>query len=72
MPCWKPIHERAQRDGRTVSSLMEEALWGFLGRTSSPEGAVSLPTDGQPAGRMLVDLDDKDAVWGLLDAGGYK
>ena len=66
------IRERAQRDGRTTSSLVEEALWDFLRRDSSPEGALALPTDGHSAGRMLVDLSDKDAVWAILDADGYR
>jgi len=64
--------ERAQRDGRTVTSLMEEALWDFLGRSASAEDAPALPTDGHPIGRMLIDLDDKDAVWAVLDADGFK
>ena len=64
--------ERAQRDGRTVTSLMEEALWDFLARSAPAEDAPALPTDGHPTGRMLIDLDDKDAVWAVLDADGFK
>jgi hypothetical protein len=35
-----------------------------------PDGLVAeaaLPAYGEPGGRVLVDLSDRDAVWAVLD-----
>lgn len=63
---------RADEEGRTVTSLMEEALRDLLSRPAERAEVKPLPTDGMPDGRMLVDIDDKDALWEVLDADGFK
>ena len=60
--------ERAKQEGRTVTSLVEEALWDLLAKERASSGPRPLPTDGHPRGRFLVDIDDKDALWEILDA----
>lgn len=63
---------RAAAEGRTVTSLVEEALRELLARSAASEESLSLPTDGLPRGRILIDLDDKDAVAAALDADGAR
>lgn len=63
---------RAEEEGRTVTSLMEEALRELLSRPRPNLDIDPLPTDGLPHGRMLVDIDDKEALWAVLDADGFK
>lgn len=63
---------RAAEEGRTVTSLMEEALRELLCRPTSRAEVEPLPTDGMQVGGFLVDIDDKDALWKILDADGYK
>lgn len=59
--------DRAREEGRTVTSLVEEALRNLLlDPQSRSRTAVTLPT--WEGGRLLVDLDDKEAVWEILDA----
>ncbi len=67
------VRRRAEEEGRTVTSLMEEALRDLVDkhRESQPEGQP-LPTWSAPGQRMLVDIDDKEALWKVLDADGYK
>ncbi len=62
--------ERAAAEGRTVTSLMEEALRRLLEEQRTPELPPSLPT--WKGGRLLIDLEDKDALWEILDADGPK
>jgi hypothetical protein len=62
--------ERASVEGRTVTSLMEEALRRLLEETRSAAPLPSLPT--WKGGRLLIDLEDKDALWEILDADGPK
>lgn len=62
--------ERAAAEGRTLTSLVEEGLRLVLRRQHEPPAREPLPTfDG---GGFLLDLDDKDALWEILDADGYK
>ncbi len=63
---------RAAASGRTFTSLVEEGLRMLLERSSEPEADTSaaLPAYGEPGGRMLVDLSDREAVWAVLDDGG--
>jgi hypothetical protein len=63
---------RAEDEGRTVTSLVEEALRDLLSRPVERATVEPLPTDGIPHGRMLVDIDDKDALWAVLDADGFR
>lgn len=58
---------RARQEGRTVTSLMEEALWSWLAKNDVRHEVSVLPTDGHPDGHFLVDIDDKDALAAVLD-----
>lgn len=62
---------RAAASGRTFTSLVEEGLRLLLERSAESESATpaALPAYGEPGGRMLVDLSDRDAVWVVLDEG---
>ncbi len=64
-------HARMHR--RTFTSLIEEGLRHVLtqgdGRVVAPE---PLPTFGVQGGRMLIDLDDRQALWDALDADGVR
>ncbi len=60
---------RAAAERRTVTSLMEEALRDLLDREQDKPGPGQLPT-WSGGGRMLVDIDDRDALWDVLDAEG--
>jgi plasmid stability protein len=63
---------RAEVEGRSVTSLMEEALRDLLSRPTARPQVEPLPTDGIPDGRFLVDIDDRDALWAVLDEDGFK
>jgi hypothetical protein len=62
---------RASETGRTFTSLVEEGLRLVLAerdRTGNEE-PEPLPAYGDPNGRFLVDITDRDALWAALDAG---
>lgn len=52
----------------TVTSLLEEALRDLLVKEQNVRHRRPLPTDGEPNGRLLVDLLDKEALAAALDA----
>ena len=58
---------RAAATGRTLTSLVEEGLRLVLEQHDRPTAPQPLPAYGQPSGRILVDLADRDAVWAILD-----
>lgn len=60
---------RAAEEGRTVTSLVEEALRKLLadGLATRPAERRKLTTDGFPDGKLLIDITDKDALWAELD-----
>ncbi|MGH3905181.1 MAG: hypothetical protein ACRDTE_13480 [Pseudonocardiaceae bacterium] len=58
---------RAAESGRTLTSLVEEGLRLVLEQQDIPVAPEPLPAYGQPGGRILVDLTDRDAVWAVLD-----
>lgn len=62
---------RAARDGRTFTSLIEEGLRRVLAE-DAPHHPVDLPSHGDPDGRFLVDVADRDALWAALDADGQR
>lgn len=62
---------RAARDGRTLTSLVEEGLRRVLADEPQPE-ARELPAHGDPGGRFLVDPSDRDALWSVLDGDGLR
>jgi hypothetical protein len=60
---------QAASSGQTLTRLIEEGLRLVLQQhdISGPAVPEPLPAYGHPAGRILVDLDDRDAVWRVLD-----
>lgn len=59
------VKERARAQGRTFTSLVEEGLRAVL--AVEPErGRRPLPAYGDPSASLLVDLDDRDALWSAL------
>lgn len=63
---------RAAAEGRTFTSLVEEGLRVVLEADARPTQRIRLPTSGDPNDRPLIDLDDREALWEVLDADGYK
>lgn len=58
----------AAASGQTLTSLVEEGLRLMLDQQQDvPAAPEPLPGYGQPAGRILIDLTDRDAVWATLD-----
>lgn len=62
------VKQRADASGRTVTSIVEEALRELLARPSATTtDPLELPTFGSPTDRVLVDILDKDALGQVLD-----
>ena len=67
------VGKRAAAEGRTFTSLVVEGLRAVLARTEAPAGPASrLPAYGRGDGKVLVDITDREALWEVLDADGYK
>jgi len=62
------VKQRAAQRATTVTSLLEEALRDLLVKEQNVRHRRPLPTDGEPNGRLLVDLLDADALADALDA----
>jgi hypothetical protein len=62
---------RASETGRTFTSLVEEGLRLVLAvhERRPIEEPEPLPAYGDPNGRFLVDITNRDALWAALDAG---
>lgn len=58
---------RAAEEGRTLTSLVEQGLRTALAE-ARPQRRVELPAYGTGNGKVLVDLDDRDALADALDA----
>lgn len=60
---------RAATEGRTFTSLVEEGLRTVLADEGPDRDASRqpLPAFGNPEGRLLVDLADRDAVWAAIE-----
>lgn len=64
---------KAAAEGRTFTSVVEEGLHRVLATSDVPRPAPApLPAYGDPAGRFLVDLLDREALWAVLDADGTR
>lgn len=61
---------KAATEGRTFTSVLEEGLRAALAQPVPPTEAVTLPAFGEPDGRLLVDLADREAIWEILDSDG--
>lgn len=59
---------RAREQQRTVTSLIEEGLHRVLVDAVDLEPPAELPIFGTGEGRLLVDVQDRDALWRVLDA----
>lgn len=64
------VKARAQAEGRTFTSLVEEGLRAVLAREIPAQRVSPLPAYGDPESDFLVDPADRDAVWTALDADG--
>jgi plasmid stability protein len=65
----KQLKVEAARQGRTMSEMVETALRRYL----EPEQRGKLPPlPTFNCGGMLVDIDDRDALYDVLDKDGYK
>lgn len=66
--------QRAEEQGRTFTSLVAEALRSLL--DNPPEASTKpvepLPSYGDPNGRILIDLTDREALAEALDADGLR
>ncbi|WP_139417970.1 type II toxin-antitoxin system VapB family antitoxin [Agromyces laixinhei] len=58
---------RAAIEGKTFTSFIEEALRERLAKPDASAPASPLPTFGDGAHRLLIDLDDADSLWAVLD-----
>ncbi|MDQ1634305.1 MAG: hypothetical protein QOJ32_1114 [Frankiaceae bacterium] len=63
---------RAQAQGRTFASLVEEALRNALAAHAEPSVVPQLPAHGDPEGRFLIDPADREQLWTALDADGAR
>lgn len=63
----RQVKARAAQSGRTVTSLVEEALRDLLARDEPDQAGFELPTFGTPGGRVLVDVADNEAVRDAMD-----
>jgi len=66
------LKARAQAEGRTFTSLVEEGLRAVLAQEIPAQRPSPLPAYGDPDGDFLVDPADRDAVWAALDADGAR
>ncbi len=62
------VKQLAAQRATTVTSLLEEALRDLVAKEQNVRPRRPLPTDGEPNGRLLVDLLDADALADALDA----
>jgi plasmid stability protein len=64
------VKARAMERGRTVTSLVEEALRNLLDQSDvdSSWPRRTLTTDGLPEGRLLIDITDAEALWAAADS----
>ena len=66
------VRKRAEQEGRTVTSLVEQALRDLLAKGSASLPVEPLPTYGPSGSVLLVDLDDRVVLYEVLDADGAK
>ncbi len=59
--------QRAAKEGRTFTSLVEEGLRAVLAAQARSGEARRLPEYGDPQGRFRVDIADGPALWEALD-----
>ena len=63
------VKRRAASEGRTQTSVIEEALLRFL-RETTPAPQKPMPVFGNPdVNALLIDLEDKEALYAAFDEG---
>lgn len=63
------LRRRAKDEGKTIGQLMSELLAPVLKEPTKPSADWHWGTDDLG---VLIDIDDQDALWKVLDADGYK
>jgi hypothetical protein len=66
------VKARAQAEGRTFTSLVEEGLRAVLAQEVPAQRVAPLPAYGDPDGAFLVDPADRHALWAALDVDGAR
>jgi hypothetical protein len=61
----EPAGQRAVEPDRALSSVTEDGAKSVFGH--SAQAAVVLPVFGHTSGQILADIEDRDALWALLD-----
>ncbi|HEV7399987.1 MAG TPA: hypothetical protein VGN84_06915 [Solirubrobacterales bacterium] len=61
------LRRRATAEGKSMGQVASERLAGSL-RDEAPVEALPLKWASKDMGRFKIDLEDKDAVWRLLDS----
>ncbi len=60
----RALKQKAAREGRTMSELVEAALRSFLKEQAKPRELPPLPVfDAE----LLVDIDDRDALYRAME-----
>jgi len=60
----RALKQKAAREGRTMSELVEAALRSFLKEQAKPRALPPLPVfDAE----LLVDIDDRDALYRAME-----
>ncbi|MBA2765740.1 MAG: antitoxin [Solirubrobacterales bacterium] len=62
------LRARQRREGKTLGRLASELLATALHETEPEEAEQPFRWRTHRMGLPLVDLEDKDAVWAILDA----
>ncbi len=60
----RALKQKAAREGRTMSSLVEAALRSFLEEQAKPRKLPPLPVF---SAELLVDIDDRDALYRAME-----
>ncbi len=67
LPTLRKLKERQQREHKTLGRVVSELLAQALADERPPEPAGSLTWVARPLGPARVDLEDKEAVYAVLD-----
>lgn len=61
------LRRRAAAEGKSMGQFASELLAGSMGEEEVPVEPRPLNWAARDMGRFKVDLEDKEAVWNLLD-----
>lgn len=62
------LRARQRREGKTLGRLASELLATALHETAPEEGVEPFRWRSHRMGKPKVDLEDKEALWAILDA----